>query len=269
MQFFIIFALIMLILCVIGAYNVVTDANRRLGECRRVVIVSCVESMEDTESSMQCYNVCIEMETEWGTEQKIISSRKYYMPGSEHMMYVNVEADLMEEVADIEKEKKNGMIGLVCITLLFMAITAVVLSYLFDSKIVFMVYASLFLLVGVIYAVVTLFGLTKNKAKKYNDLDFYKVPGRVVELARNYNGSRVPVYEFYDDGVRRTISSPMAYGRRTIIQRRMGDEVVIIINRHTKEAYCENDQARQKFIYVFAIGILIVVVGAVVWAVMQ
>ena len=267
MTFFIIFATIMLVLCGIGAYNVVTEANDKLKKLCKIVIISCEESAKSCESYMQYYDVCFEVEGEY--VQRTVLSRKFYSVGSSQIVYLNENMDCIEEVKDIEKDKQNGLFGVLIIVAMSLGLSAVVLSNFFDPDILFIIYAIAFLVIGLIYLISFVLGLGKNKKKKYTDLDVYKVPGRVIELVRNGRGYRKPIYEFYDEGIRRTLAGSVGQGRSSLIRRRVGDEVVIVIDRKTKEAYCENDKTLQKFIDIFAIGILAVVIGCVIWVVMQ
>ena len=267
MTFFIIFATIMLVLCGIGAYNMVSEANDKLKKLCRINIISCEESQKSRESYMQYYDLCFEVEGEY--IQRTILSGKYYPVGSSHMVYLNDNMDGIEEVEDIKKDKRNGMFGFLIIAGMGLGLSAVVLSKFFDPDHLFIIYAIAFLVVGFIYLLTVIFGLSKQKRKTYTDLDVYKVPGRVIKLERNGRGYRKPIYEFYDEGIRRTQAGSVGQGRGSMFRRRVGDEVVIVIDRKTKEAYCENDKSLQKFINIFAIGILAVVIGCVIWVVMQ
>ena len=266
MTYFIIFALFMIVLCAIGAYNVISEANDKLKKCCKIVIISCTESSRSVGSAMQCYDLCFEVEGEY--VQRTFTSKKYYPAGSEHYVYVNDSMECIEEEADIKKDKRNGKLGAGAIGVLLLGVSAVGLCYFFDPVKVFIIYGIIFLVIGLIYVFVIISGLGKEK-KQYNELDLYKVPGRVVELVYNGRGSRMPVYEFYDDGVRRTIEGTIGDGRRSIVRRRVGDEVVIVIDRNSKEAYCENDQTRQKFINIFVLAVGAFCIGCVIWAVMQ
>ena len=269
MTFYIIFFIVIVILCTIGALTELKESSEKKAKTNRALVISCEECEgRGLNTTIQCYDVCFEIESPNGVIRKTVKTSKYYKPGLECKVHYDEESVSIAEEIELKKDRNNAIIGLFVILGLVVMFCAFLADDYFGEDISFVVVLA-FLLIGFSAFIISFIVKCIRHNKKQNDLDVYRVPGRVVELARRSGGSRVPVFEFYDEGVRRTIEASVGDGYRSLIRRRVGDEVVIVIDRKTKEAYCEEDRKRGQYANMFMIGVFIFVVGCVIWALLQ
>lgn len=260
MMFYVVFALIIVALCTIAGINEVSEANKKLKKCYRGVVIKCDECESPyVNSAKQYYEVLFEIDSVEGTIQRCIKTNIYYKIGSEHDVYCDEDKTLVEDISSIKKDRSNGMVAFIPGTVLLFLISAWALNLKFGLEMTFIILGIVLVVLGLIFVIVSMLGITKNK-KSYKDLDVYRVNGKVVSHIYYGGNSYTSVYEFYDNGVRRTIESSMDDGQRLSVRRPIGSEVVIVINRNTKEVYCENDIRRQKYINKFAVAMLICII---------
>lgn len=260
MMFYVVFALIIVVLCTIAGINEVSEATKKLKKCYRGVVVKCDECESPFVNSVkQYYEVCFEINSPDGTIQRCITTNKYYNVGTVHDIYCDEDKTEVEDIASIKKDRSNGMLAFMPITIALFVGIEWLLNRKYGPEITVIVIGTVVFILGFIYVIVSVSGITKYK-KRYNDLDVYRVNGKVVKHIRHGGNSYTSLYEFYDNGVRRTIESSIDDGERLSVRRSIGSDVVIVINRKTKEAYCENDMRSQRHINIFAIAMLICII---------
>ena len=227
--------------------------NIKIEKSYNAVITRCEEFEKEYEDHWRkYYDISLEIESDNGTVMKDFRSECYYPVGSEHDVYFESQDDKIVFTDKLKSDRNYGVINYLIVAGIFviMAIGSMFIEETLDIFILlgFSFFCTLALAgIGVCFYGFVLMPLKHKKEMEYCSY----VSGEIIKIALIKNKSsrrrmvsrsnRVyyshkPVYEFYDNGVRKTILTAWS---STISK--VGDKGVIIINRRTGKAYCEDD----------------------------
>lgn len=239
------------IICIVLGVKIAIRINEKIKRSCRAVVLSCDEATEnDTESYIQNYYIYFEIETGVGPVRELIESANYCLPGTECEVYSDRLNDDFEFTSDLKTKRSNVLIAGIGSGVMFFAIIAFICFGSQKHLMQEILGAVIVYLVGLGMSAVGLFNIIKLIVARKNE-DAYKVKGEIIDTVMNGNDwrSRLRIYEFYDNGVRRTMKATIDGVKRGHI----GDEVVIVIDRKTGKAYCEIDYKQHIFLNSFVV----------------
>ena len=245
----------------LGFYKFMDEA-RKIKNSSKAVIAKIEELASENEyASIQKYNISLEIESKNGPIWKDVETSHYYPVDSECEVYYTPDSEYIEFIDEVRKEKTNGILAGVGVGVTFSMLTAgIIINDHFPEYMNSFAFASSYMIaIGFILA--GILGIAKGIIRYFNEeKNCKKVPGKIIDMAR-YGKARQPVYEFYDNCVRRTIVSTMSdRNRYSLLRREIGDKGTIVIDKKTGRAYCKEDYRREMLAYITC-----VVVGMIVF----
>ena len=239
------------IICIVLGIKIAMRINEKIKRGCKAVVIYCEEcDKNNDESYLQNYNVYLEIESGVGPVRQLIESDNYCLPGAEFQVYSDRLNDEFEFISELKTKRSNALIAGIGSGMMFFAVIAFI--YIGSQKCVGQeIWGGVITyLVGLGMSAVGLFKIIKLIVAHKNK-DAYKVNGKIVDFVMNGHDWRsyLRIYEFYDNGVRRTMKATIDGVKRG----RVGDDVVIVIDRQTGKAYCEMDYKQHIFLNAFVV----------------
>lgn len=246
----IVFGIFGLFFAGLGVYKFV-DESRKIKNSSKAIIAKIEETTsEDTYASIQKYNISLEIESKNGPIWKDVETSHYYPVGSECEVYYTPDSKYIEFIDEVKKEKTNAILAGVGVGVTFCMLTAgFIIDEHFPEYMNGFVFTSAYM-IAIGFLLGGILGIIKRIIRYFNEeKNCYKVPGKIIDMVR-YHRSLQPVYEFYDNCVRRTLVSSMREDRYSILRRNIGDKGTIVIDKKTGRAYCKEDYHREMMAHI-------------------
>lgn len=233
------------IICILLGIKKAINIKEKINKSCRAVVLSCDETREkDTKSYIQNYCVSLEIETWTGPIRELIESEYYCLPGTECEVYSDRLHGYFEFKSDLQTKKRNALIVGIGSGLLFFTVIAFIWFGSLKTTAQVALGGVVVYLIGLGMSAVGGYNIIKLiVARKYEDVN--KITGKIIDTVINGDkwDSRLRIYEFYENGVRRIMKATIDGVKRG----RIGDEVAIVINKETGKAYCEKDYKQHIF----------------------